>query len=115
MNAKHMKDKTNWEALKNMTEEDIERAANSDPDNPLLSEHELKQFKRVNPVQDIDVKDIRTKLHLSQDKFAIFFGVSKRTIQEWEQHRKRPNATSRNFLRVVEFAPDVVQQALEIK
>jgi putative transcriptional regulator len=113
MSVKNTRDKTDWETLKNMTEDDIERAANSDPDNPLLSEHELKQFKRVSPVQDIDVKDIRTKLHLSQDEFAIFFGVSKRTIQEWEQHRKRPNATSRNFLRVVEFAPGIVQKALE--
>ena len=108
-----MKSKTDWEKLKKMTDADIEAAANSDPDNPLLTDEELKQFKRVNPVQDIDVKEIRKKLHLSQDKFAIFFGVSKRTIQAWEQKRKRPNATSRNFLRVVDYAPEVVQRALE--
>ena len=107
-----MKSKTDWEALRNMTDADIAAAAASDPDAPLLTDHELSQFKRVNPVQDIDVRAIRNKMHLSQDKFAIFFGVSKRTIQEWEQHRKRPNATSRNFLRVVEYAPDVVQKAL---
>ncbi len=110
-----MKDKTNWNALKNMTETDIKTAAKSDPDAPLLTNNQLKQFKRVNPVEDIDVQKIRSKLHLSQEKFALFFGVSKRTIQEWEQHRKRPNATSRNFLRVVEYAPDVVQKALEKK
>ena len=113
MSAKNMNDNTDWEALKNMTEKEIEAAAKADPDAPLLSESQLKQFKRVSPVQDVDVRQIRTKLHLSQDKFAIFFGVSKRTIQEWEQKRKRPNATSRNFLRVVEFAPDIVQKALE--
>lgn len=113
MSVKDMIDKTDWEALKNMTGKDIEAAAKADPDAPLLSKTELTHFKRVNPVQDIDVREIRTKLHLSQDKFAIFFGVSKRTIQEWEQKRKRPNATSRNFLRVVEFAPDIVQKALE--
>lgn len=107
-----MKDKTNWEALKNLTDIEIETAANSDPDAHLLTDQELNQFKRVQPVEDIDVRKIRDKLHLTQDKFAIFFGVSKRTIQEWEQKRKRPNATSRNFLRVVEFAPDVVQRAL---
>lgn len=107
-----MKSKTNWEKLRNMTDEEIEAAANSDPDAPLLTDEELKHFKRVNPVQDVDVKKIRHKLHLSQEKFAIFFGVSKRTIQEWEQNRKKPNATSRNFLRVVEYAPEVVQKAL---
>lgn len=112
MNENNMNDKTDWAALKKMTESEIELAAKSDPDAPLLSDYELSQFKRVKPVQEIDVREIRTKLHLSQEKFAIFFGVSKRTIQEWEQHRKRPNATSRNFLRVVEYAPDVVQRAL---
>jgi len=108
-----MKSKTNWEKLKNITDKEIEKAAKSDPDAPLLSEVELKQFKRVNPVKEIDVKKIRLKMHLSQEKFAIFFGVSKRTIQEWEQHRKQPSATSRNFLKVVEYAPDIVQKALE--
>ena len=112
VNENNMNDKTDWAALKKMTESEIELAAKSDPDAPLLSDYELSQFKRVKPVQEIDVREIRTKLHLSQEKFAIFFGVSKRTIQEWEQHRKRPNATSRNFLRVVEYAPDVVQRAL---
>ncbi len=112
VNENNMNDKTDWAALKKMTDSEIELAAKSDPDAPLLSDYELSQFKRVKPVQEIDVREIRTKLHLSQEKFAIFFGVSKRTIQEWEQHRKRPNATSRNFLRVVEYAPDVVQRAL---
>ena len=107
-----MKDKTNWNALKNMTEKEIAQAAQSDPDAPLLSEEQLNHFKRVHPAQDIDVREIRTKLHLSQEKFAMFFGVSKRTIQEWEQHRKQPNAASRNFLRVVEYAPNIVQEAL---
>ena len=114
MNENNMNDRTDWAALKKMTEAEIELAAKSDPDAPLLSDYDLSQFKRVNPIQEIDVREIRNKLHLSQEKFAIFFGVSKRTIQEWEQHRKRPNATSRNFLRVVEYAPDVVQRALAI-
>jgi DNA-binding transcriptional regulator YiaG len=113
MSVKDMRDKTNLEALGALTECEIQAAAMSDPDLPLLSDRELERFKPVLPVDDIDVRKIRKKLHLSQEKFAIFFGVSKRTIQEWEQHRKRPNATSRNFLRVVEYAPDVVQRALE--
>jgi hypothetical protein len=47
MNAKNMKDLTDWGALKRMTEKDIEDAANSDPDAPLLTEAELSQFKPV--------------------------------------------------------------------
>ena len=42
-----MKDLTDYERLKNMTEEEIEEAAKSDPDVPHLSEEELKKFKKV--------------------------------------------------------------------
>jgi len=41
-----MKGQTNEERLKNMTEEEIEEAAKSDPDNPPLTDEELKNFKR---------------------------------------------------------------------
>ena len=108
------KSKTNWNRLRNISDRDIEKAAKTDLDAPLLAENELRQFKRVNAVQIIDVKKVRNSLHLSQEKFAVFFGVSKRTIQEWEQHRRTPSATSRNFLRVVQYAPRVVQSALQI-
>lgn len=55
---------------------------------------------------------IRNKLHLSQKEFANYFGVSVRTIQEWEQHRRKPTATARNFLKVIEHQPKAVQKAL---
>lgn len=43
------KGKTDYERLKNMTEKEIEDNAKNDPDSPLLSEEELKKFKKVNP------------------------------------------------------------------
>ena len=42
------KGKTDWEKVRAMTEEDIERAANSDPDAPLISKERLKYFMPVN-------------------------------------------------------------------
>ena len=41
--------KTDYERLKKMTEEEIERNAENDPDAPLQSDEDLKRFKRVNP------------------------------------------------------------------
>lgn len=38
---------TDWEKVKLLTEEEIEKAAASDPDAPLLTEEELAEFKRV--------------------------------------------------------------------
>jgi|APLak6261674355_1056100.scaffolds.fasta_scaffold00019_48 hypothetical protein len=42
------KGKTDYERLKKMTEDEIEKNAESDPDAPLLTDEELKKFKRVN-------------------------------------------------------------------
>ena len=44
-----MKSKTDYERLKNMTDEEIEKAAKEDPDSALPTDEELKKFKRVLP------------------------------------------------------------------
>lgn len=111
MQSKRQKGKTAWRKLKSMTERQIKNSAKSDPDAPLLTAAQLKKFKRVSP-QTVDIKAIRTRLHLSQDAFAYYFGVSIRTIQEWEQHRREPTATARNFLKVIEKEPKAVLRAL---
>ena len=117
MNEKHitqkkMKGKTNWKKVKSLSEKEIISAAKSDPDAKLLTRLQLKKFKRVTPPKTIDVKAIREKLHVSQNEFASYFGVSVRTIQEWEQHRRTPTAIARNFLKVIEKAPKAVLKAL---
>ena len=43
--AKKLPSRSDTERLKNMTEEDIERAAEDDPDNPPLTDEELKGFQ----------------------------------------------------------------------
>jgi putative transcriptional regulator len=107
-----MKSKTNWTKVKKMTEEEIIAAAKEDPDALPLTANELQQFTRVSSREEVDVKAMRQKLHLSQKKFANYFGVSVRTIQEWEQHRCYPSATARNFMKVIAQAPEIVRKAL---
>lgn len=107
-----MKGKTDWHKVKSMTEKEITAAAKSDPDAKLLTIRQLKKFKHVHTPKEVDVKVIRNKLHLSQEQFAKYFGVSIRTIQEWEQHRRTPTTTARNFLIVIAREPKAVQKAL---
>lgn len=108
------KDKTNWTKVKSLTEKQVVVAAKSDPDNKPLTRAQLKKFKRVNPPKEneIDVKHIRMLLQVSQSEFAKYFGVSLRTIQEWEQHRRTPSTIARNFLKVIQVAPKAVLRAL---
>jgi putative transcriptional regulator len=110
--SKTTKGRTDWKKVKAMTEKKIVKAAKSDPDAKPLSAARLKKFKRVHPPKVVDVKGIREKLRLSQAKFAGYFGVSTRTVQEWEQHRREPTATARNFLKVIEREPEAVLRAL---
>ena len=43
-------------------------------------------FKEV----EIEVKKFRASTGLSQSKFAEYFGIPVRTLQEWEQGRRNP-------------------------
>jgi putative transcriptional regulator len=53
------------------------------------------------------VREIRTKLKLSQSAFAGLMGVSVRTIQDWEQGRRKPSGPAIALLRIAEQKPDV--------
>lgn len=67
---------------------------------------------KVHIPEEINVQRIRQKLDMTQKDFAAYFGVNLRTIQDWEQGRRVPSGASRNFLFVIDQAPDVVRQVL---
>ncbi len=61
---------------------------------------------------EIDVAAIRQTTGLSQSKFADWIGVSKRTIENWEQGRRVPQGPARVLLAIIRKEPDVVQRML---
>lgn len=52
-------------------------------------------------------QDIRAKLQLSQAVFARLLGVSLRTVQDWEQGRRKPSGPAEALLRIAEQHPEV--------
>jgi putative transcriptional regulator len=50
---------------------------------------------------------IRAKLNLSQAAFAGLMGVSLRTIQDWEQGRRKPSGPAEALLRIADQKPEV--------
>ena len=52
----------------------------------------------------------REKSGLSQAKFAELLGVSIRTIQDWEQGRREPNAAAKTLIKVAELHPSVLRK-----
>lgn len=103
-----IEDKTDWTRLQNMTEEEIEAGALADPDNPPMTDEELKRLRRIP-----NSKEIRKKLHMTQEQFAMQFQVPLGTLRDWEQGAKEPDTAARSYLRVIEKAPQTVMQALE--
>lgn len=62
---------------------------------------------------DIDVAAIRTSMKMTQIQFATQFGLSKRTLQDWEQGRRSPTGASRVLLTVLSKEPEAVKRALQ--
>lgn len=67
---------------------------------------------RVHIPDEIDVKAIRARTGLSQDKFANRFGFKAATLRDWEQGRSRPEPTARVLLTVIDREPEAVERAL---
>ena len=97
---------TDWERLENMTEEEIEANALSDPDNPPMTEEELARMMRVP-----HAKAIRERLGLTQEEFAHRFHIPLQTIQTWEQGPYWLDWTGMLLLRVIDTHPEAVLDA----
>ena len=59
-----------------------------------------------------EVKAIRENMGVSQEKFAVILGVSKRTVENWEQGRRHPTGAARSLLKIVEADPQYALEAL---
>jgi putative transcriptional regulator len=70
------------------------------------------QARRIVLPDEVDVKRIRTKARMSQAEFARAFCINPRTLQEWEQGRRKPDATTRAYLAVIAKNRRAVLEAL---
>lgn len=52
-------------------------------------------------------QEIRQRMNLSQSAFAGMMGVSLRTVQDWEQGRRKPSGPAEALLRIADQKPDV--------
>jgi putative transcriptional regulator len=58
--------------------------------------------------KDVDVAAIRASYKLSQEEFARLLGISVRTLQNWEQGRRRPLGPARVLLHIAARHPAAV-------
>ena len=61
----------------------------------------------------VDVRKIRESANMSQAEFAKTFCINPRTLQDWEQGRRKPDTTSRAYLTVISRHKRMVIQTLQ--
>jgi|SaaInl4_135m_RNA_FD_contig_31_428904_length_793_multi_4_in_0_out_0_2 putative transcriptional regulator len=100
---------TDWERVDAMTEEELHANAVADPDNPPMDAKELAAMRPVpNP------RAIREALSLSQSEFAARFDIPLGTVQDWDQGRRRLDRSTQALLRVIQYAPKIVEEAVKL-
>jgi putative transcriptional regulator len=72
-----------------------------------------KSSSRTFSVERPDVQGIRTSYHLSQNEFATLLGISRGTLQNWEQGRRIPQGPARVLLQVAAKHPEAVWDVVQ--
>lgn len=71
-----------------------------------------KEPSRSFVVEATGVRAIRERTSLSQSAFARLIGVSVKTLQNWEQDRRRPTGPAAVLLRIIDREPELAVRAI---
>ncbi|MBZ0128620.1 MAG: DUF1508 domain-containing protein [Rhodobacteraceae bacterium] len=63
----------------------------------------------VTPPQRLSVKELRTRLRLTQEQFAVYYGVDLRTLQNYESNVRTPDRTTLGYFQRIEAQPKIMQ------
>jgi len=101
--------RTDWERLDAMTDEEIETAALSDPDNPPLTDEELARMMRVPNVQEI-----RERLGLTVEEFADRYALDRWQVRRWESREEFVSPDLALYLMMIDIHPEAVIDAIRV-
>ena len=68
----------------------------------------MKPSRRFEVKRGADVAAVRTKMGLSQSKFAALLSISEDTLQNWEQGRRKPTGPAKVLLKVAALHPEAL-------
>ncbi len=69
---------------------------------------------RLHVPAKINVRAMRQKLGMTQEEFAIRYGLTLARVRDWEQGRSAPDGAARAYLRVIDKEPEAVNRALAV-
>jgi putative transcriptional regulator len=73
-----------------------------------IEKGELKPARTFRLKAKADIVKVRGKLGLSQPKFASLLGISRGTLQNWEQGRRSPTGPARVLLKIATRHPEIL-------
>ena len=56
------------------------------------------------------IKELRIRFDLTQDLLAQLLGVKPSAVKHWEQGIRKPSASVRRLLQIIEVEPDILQK-----
>ena len=62
----------------------------------------------------LDIKAIRARTKLSQDRFAKTYGIEVTALRDWEQGRRQPDRAAQTLITIIGKAPDVVAKLVAL-
>lgn len=96
-----------WAAFDALSDDEVLARAGSDRDAKPPTARTAARMRRVSLA-----KRVRWKLQLSQEAFAVRFGIPLGTLRDWEQHRTKPDRAAESYLKVILNNPKAVMKAL---
>lgn len=78
----------------------------------LQSVKEMKAGKasRISLVEPNEVAEARGKTGLTQAEFAEVLHISPRTLQEWEQGRRKPSGPAKALIEIAFRHPEIIRE-----
>ena len=101
-------DRTDWNRVRAMTDDEVTAAALADPDAQPLTEEDVSSARRTPRA-----KIIRRALRLTQEEFSARFHIPLGTLRDWEQGKAVPDQSARAYLQAIAGDAEAVRRALE--
>jgi putative transcriptional regulator len=96
------------ERLDQMTDAEVTRAAESDPNSQPLTDDELRRGVAARAV-----RRARARTGMTQRAFAEQYHFNLRRLQDLEQGRTEPDSALEAYLKLIEHDPKLVKRILE--
>lgn len=87
----------------------IEEAIEYEKGNANLRRHKII-VQPVRKFQAEEIKGIRSGLNMTQVLFALFMGVSVKTVEAWEAGRNSPDGPAGRILSMVQLDPTIPER-----